>query len=547
MASRVRREQPKKDNRSKRVNYDNMSEKEFDKDFKRKRGSSRKDGSTDKPKGEASNAVRWYSQNDELLKAAGSISYGNVTGEILPFGNQAVPGVMSILYRPSLTSGWNQNDACNRASNDIFSFTVHANSRNTKYDAPDEFFQIVAGASAFACLALGIRAYGVTRSYNQRNTYTPEALLIAMGFDPDDMRANLANVWFDLNEMIARVNQIWIPNSLSFIERWFWMNTNIYKDGDSVKDQYYMYVPTGFLKLSETGSPLGTSLTEVLWMTPDYTVQRSNTHKWSEFVTIFDGLMESLIMSQDRGIIFGDILKAYGAENLYRINPITSDYTVEPVYDREVLTQMENCYTTNFDVSGYTQNDKGQILPTLNYNTQDDTRSGWNMCPSVQVLNFHQNSYPTPEQIMVATRMKPAGQVIYSVTTGSDKTWALVPQYHGTEVPIIATMYCYQQASDGSISLESYNLKSWWPGNTLPVAYLKNWAAFDWSMWLYTGGSNPTIPANQPNGAYSEQVFTAAVGDYANYTTVDRDQLRKLHTTAVYSEFGVKAGSVART
>lgn len=123
---------------------------------------------------EGSNDVSWYAHNPELLKSSASIPFTDVTGMPFNFNSeQSVPGIMRIRWTPNFGT---VDGPMNQAANLIYSNTVHANSRNKSYDAPDEMLLILAGAQVFSALSMGLRAYGTMRRYNQLDRYTPEAV-----------------------------------------------------------------------------------------------------------------------------------------------------------------------------------------------------------------------------------------------------------------------------------------------------------------------------------------------------------------------------------
>lgn len=542
---RIVREQPRKDSDNKRVNFDNERESKFEKDWKQNISSK-------------SNDPAWYARNAELMRSAASIPFSPVVGRKSPFTvTAAVPGVMCLTWSPAIPDA--DRSAVNQAANSIYSYTVHANSRNQSYDAPDEMLLILAGAQVFSAIALGLRAFGTMRKFYQEDAYTPEALIKAMGFDYTDLQSNYSKMWFDLNEIIARSQQIWIPNTMPVIERWFWLNSNIYRDGDSVKAQYYMFTPTAFYQYNDAAG----SLDPVLWYgipEHDYTTAGSQLevyHTWAQYLTIVNNLISALLNSQDRGIIFGDILKAYGADKLYSISAVGADYTVEPVYDREVLTQIENAVMMPV-IPSVIQQQNGNIIQKFRTQLDGDRLSmngllNW-AAPNTQVLNFHQKEIPTPEQIMVATRLKPINQVM---TTKIDSTTdGVVPEYSGTEIVNtigylyysfpnnVKTLnarpyhqYLFTYTSPGSSGTEHSN-------QTVATLFDTIWAetAFDWSPWVYRLAVYDSNPSAAANGTVWQNGTNYAVGDYDNYTYLTASELSKMHTTAIYSEFGVPSG-----
>lgn len=519
---KIVREQPRKDNRQKRVNYDNAREDKVVKDI----------ACTDK-----SNDVAWYAHNPELLRSAASLAFSNTTGLTLPWnanftgGYNVVPGVLAMEWVPTL--GGNFTEAVNQAKNSIYSYTVHANSRNTRYNATDEMLVILAGAQLFSFLALGIRAYGTMRLFDQRNAYLPEALIRAMGFDYSDLQSNLSQMWFDLNEMVARSSQIWIPNNLPFIERWFWLNSNIYMDSDSVKGQYYLFNPCCPMAYNETYNSEGGALTPVYIKTGESTSTTwglgGNPFTWAQYKQFINTMFDALLDSEDRGIIFGDILKAYGSENIYALKPVPVDYTVVPVYDKEVLTQIENANTFRFLPSAFAQSQETLDLYTV-WGQAGGSIDTTRQVPNMNVLNFHQIETPTPEQVMVATRLKVLGSVALGNETGG--TQQIIPQTMGTEY--LYRVYSVRLINHAPSLVEYHALRGLTP-NTYDF-YVEQ--TFDWSPWLYqTNAADFAV-----TGAASTYVvpqINIAFGDYDNYTIIDTVTLQKMHQTAIYSEFGV--------
>lgn len=512
----------------------------------------------------ASNDVRWYAANPELLRAAASIPFNEVAGNVL-YNNSTnvpsnVPGVMSLQWVPFMGGDYSP---ITQAANDIYSFTVHANSRNTSYAAADEMMMIMAGSQVFSAIAAGLRAYGTMKRYSQIDRYTPQALVEAMGFNFNDLKANLANMWFDLNQIIAKTHQIWIPNVLPVIERQYWMNSQIFMDGSSPKAQYYLYVQAVYFKLDETSSTQGTSLAPKVWVGQD----GKATHTWAEYLTFVNELLDAIVASEDRGIIFGDILKAYGPAALYTLSSVTPDYTVEPVYDREVLSQIENATVWDIagmegggvfatkpynDIQGVKQNvTKQTIYHTLFKPASIDTKTHENLvqssAPERVVLNFHQMEAPTPEQIMVATRMTSIG-----VTDSRDlDVVGFYPAHCGSEV---CTKLIIYQIINSSGDLEVHDVSDYMyqistttgsgdsavtvePSLSYKILMLYN--AFDWHPTMYWVEKAPHISTPTPNNlpAYSKGIN--AICDYDNYTMLEAGDLDKISTTAMYSLFGL--------
>lgn len=531
-----RGEQGSKDNSSRRVNFDNERESKFDKRFDSKRGGSRGKGRDIKNK--ASNDIAWYSKNAELLKSAVSISTYDVAGMTIPVTDvQSVPGVLALYWSPNL--GGNINEAINQAANYTYSYVVHANSRNYNYDPADMMFMIIAGMSAFDCLAMGVRAFGIMNNFNALDMYTPAHLINRMGFDYDDLRDHLSDMWFDLNEMINAMTQIWIPNTMPLQDRWFWMNSYIYKDAESAKAQYYMFVQERFFKFTAKTESTGSSLEGVSWFSPGATTISYNT--WAGYKAFFWNLLNAMLQNQDRGMIFGDILKAYGADKLFAMNPISSDYRVTPVYEKEVLMQIENATVTGMIVGRMVQDGNGRITQLMAETTSASIEANSLILPKAKVLNFHTATAPSEADIMIASRLSVVGTNLVA-NSNTPVGYQVAPEAGGTEIIHIATISWV----DWTNGVPSVTFKSILPatlasGTTVNYPHIRQllsaWSAFDWAPWL-VGAT--TVPASQitGTGSYSADI-TSMFGDYDWYTFVYAPELTKMHNCALYSLLGV--------
>lgn len=529
----IKREQPRKNSKTTRINLDNERVSRLMEDYAK----------------ETHNDPEWYALNPELMKSAGSISFSETTGQpvqIAPSGSIYVPGVMRLELEPSLANGQDFTQL-NAAAKQIYSFVVHANSRNTKYNANDMMLTIVAGMQVFAAISAGIRAYGTIRSYSQVNKYKPAGLITAMGFDFSDLLSNLNKMWFDLNQLIAESTQIWIPNTMNLLTRWMWVNSNIYMDAESIKGQYYIMGFHRFMGFSETGFSTGTALG---WMTtngtvdvnggstgkPIFSLDAGSNVKWDTFITVVRGMINALVDSEDRGIMMGDILKAYGSDKIFAFKEIPADYTLIPVYDREVLSQIENTTTVRTNsVLAYKQDQStGNITSAVGNGTGTVIKST-EMPAGYQILNFHGTDTPTPAQVMVATRLCALG----FIATGEQANPNLSAITCGTE--ICTGIHVVEYATPTGLKVNQY-INNPFTSFTYAslVDSLRYLTAFDWAPWMYVkkNGTNYTI-GTTPMSGYVTPIIENVFGDFDYYTVVTVEQLNKINNTALYSLFDV--------
>lgn len=485
-----------------------------------------------------SNDPSWYAKNPQLLKDAASLAFSNRSGDYLNLGvNQrydytgANPGILTMHWQPSLgklVGNYDANaatDAVNMAALNVYSYVRHANSGSANYDAPDLMMAILAADSAFYTIAHMIRIYGVARLYDQKNRYLPKAILTALRVNPDEIINNLAKFRYGINNLIAKASVIWVPSNMSLVTRHFWMNSNIYKDSDSEKAQMYAFVPSVAWKFEPKTSETGSSLS-------------NQSLDWSAFTVdqilySVSSLMDPLISDEDMGIMFGDMLKAYGKENLYSLNMIDENYTVVPVFNKEVLMQIHNATALPITAGGVQQSDTGVIYQLTN--PRPTTEYGLSQCfgPKKYIFDY-QDMVPEPENIMVSSRLMQFvplngdfDKLIYSSTEGL-APWLIC----GSERIFSFRVWYYNES--GGLAVKQFH-SFMYENDVMEESIMELIDRFNWAPRVYIMSD---FSYNTTTHAVS-RTLDICVGDMDNYTVVDFSVIQKMHETAVLSEFDV--------
>lgn len=581
--------QGRKDSKTKRVNYDNARESKVERDIER-------GTQTGNP-----NDIAWYNQNPNLLKSAGSLPFATVLGQD-PLLNTQYPGIMVIYFNPCL-GGETTPYAINQAALSNYSFLVHANSRNYSQDPADYTLFQLAGIEVFAAISDLIRAYGIAMDYNEENAYKPKHLLESLQFDAEDFIKNRGQLWFTINEIITRTHQIWIPNNMPYLNRQYWLNSGVYTDAPGYRSQMYVFARHQYFELSETGVSTGTALVPAQFTTLDEPQDNSwrqfergmhdpeisgNTvdqkYTVQAFVSMINRMISKLVESQDRGQIMGNILNAYTASNIFALDQITVDYVVRPTYNAEVLTQIENLqvYGGNWP-NAFFQGADGQIRVNWRYSASADgvSNSGpvnstvtkalpgspdfeyvdgkfpdsfsdiYNLAtPPVRLCNFHIPDQPTPEHVMVATRLTVGGSKCRKMlqldapSNGVQETITKVvisPATTGTEVVCAVKFFSLYYSSAGSKptlnSTRLTNIGGSEPMDDYTMGFLMS---FDWHPFIYEISQKYT--ARGTVHTYIDDYtfdYTASFGDTDNYAYINDVEMKKLNDVALYSEFGV--------
>lgn len=587
--------QGSKDSNSKRVNYDNERVSKFDKERGIPKGRRGDVKNFSRVEVSRENDVSWYNKVPSLYGPATNVSFNPVTG--LPaevIAKRAIPGIYTDYWQPYI--GDAEGEVLNQIKESLYSFVVHANSRNTSYNSSDLMCTFLAAGNVFSLLATYIKAYGLMRNWQATNMYTPKALLVAMGFNFEDLESNYPNMLFDINQMIVQSRQIWCPTDFTFVTRWFWMNSNVYMDSNTTKAQYYQHVQNVYWQFNENGSTNGTCLVPVSLSTKSgwnkWTGTLSSAMKngktggsgitWARAKEFFKLLMGPLLTSTYRGIMMGDILKAYSTNDLFIVSEIPADYQVVPTYSQEVLMQFENSIPLNVisdDVSYGVMADAGTddlMLSPFFMNSTSETY----LSPSATnaKINFHKQDV-TSDDLMVATRLRVQEYPLKSTYVVSSYGKFIPDGWNSSTAPVLSatlqnipmpvagtevitgTMIISLQYEPQAIGTEGVANSGWnyfnlmWinPSYMFPGVFDRNtnvgarpwdfaagndpsaeelyqlmsWNNFDWAPMLY-------VPVDN-GGVYEYQ----QIADFDNYTDLPDLNLRNMHTAALFSQFSV--------
>lgn len=559
------RQQPKKDSNAKRVNYDNARE---------DRVASR---IMEDAKSGKFNDINDFLKNPTLVQAAGSIPVapilGRNAGNLLP-----VPGIMAFYWKPNFGNfadapakkydvGGVEHMftpapfALNQAADTTYSYLVHANSRNYAYNSSDLFILIMAGSQVFAAIEAMKRAYGLLKRYVETSAYMPDSELKAMGFDPEDMRKQFSHMWFDINLLISQSRQVWIPTTFPFITRWMDMNSNFYKDAEGPYAQEYIFVQQEYYQYNEIASSTGGSLSVALYESIDAQGDPTSipfrcgwqsdsagyiTHTWSQWVSLVQGMITRLMNSEDRGIIYGDLLNAFGADRILAIPEIAADYAIEAEYSPEISMQIENMTVWRAKLwDGWLQVEN-RIVPYVtggdggaNYSSY--TRDNWS-------LNFHTTSNPTPEMFLLATRFMTMGARQVAIpklnkTTGevtAEAKW--LPITAGSEIITETTIVQYPLTGPFTEG-DAVRFRTSGTSATIYETALTA-MSFDWHPFVAIVNSDINVSAptaaNARDGLHlAGNTTSRTYGDYDRYAAIRWEEVSRINDVAFMSLYDV--------
>ena len=492
------------------------------------------------------NDVSWYTSSPSLVKAAGSFPFSNNIGTQINtswsyinknYSSTAVPGIITFPYVPVIGGASEANSPVNIAMRSLYTYVRHVNSGHANYDAPDLMLYVLAMDAAYSHYAHVVRAYGLLRTYSAVNRYLPKALLENIGFDYDNLYGQMANLNYWLNSYAYKLGALCVPGSMSYVTRHFWLNSNVYTDAPDLKAQLYAFYPSCYYVYDEMNGP--GKLTKKSYPTK---------MTLDDIMRIGNEILDPILASEDLNIMSGDVLKAFGADKVIKISPISEAYTVQPMYNEEVLIQIENALVFPshlIDIPDITQNSDvngGYLLQPITGSmgiTDSATHliESLGVIPDKHIINMH---YPdvSPEMMMIATRLHPH----VFVTPGSPSQIARFSMGAvGSEVLMPARLVYMSNTSalysrihftssmvmntdpDATTSTPEYIvtlLTKLSAFNRRPIMYLGKWVTYD----------------IDPNGGLDVDFLGFNV-DFDNYTLVDYGELYNMHQTALLSEF----------
>lgn len=393
------------------------------------------------------NDASWYAANEALLRDSASFNFArplgspihtSVSGTYVTDEAFFVPTILISRFIPCIGMASSVNSGVNLAALQQYSYIRYANSGSRNYGVADVMKYEIALASAFMMYSHFVRTYGIMRKFELENRLMPTALVEALGFSYTSLRDNLAQFRAAINTFAYQLGSFCVPGDISLIARHCWMCSGYYKDSDSAKAQLYAHCPDGYYFYEINKNPAaGYAPGQLTYKRlPDPTDPSSSLIAISTVKRIISEIMTPLLNNEDYGLINGDIQKAYGIENCYAIAPIGEDYTVEPDFNLEVLSQIQNSvavgdilekgsfewsngatkYTTNISANIYERTGSildpnvpgGYISQTLwakHGNSTAEAAAAAFRSDAYQFLNMYKDDV-SPADSMVASRLK---------------------------------------------------------------------------------------------------------------------------------------------
>lgn len=485
------------------------------------------------------NDPSWYGLSPELLRDAASIPFSNAAGVAFSLGVASTSGQSPITDQPLTIPGLYTldivpcpfaepyaNDPLNIAANSMLAYVVHANSRNLSYNASDLMIYNIAMGNVYSYINFLMRVYGLAQVFSTFNRNLPNLVEAAQYVNYSDVINHLADFRYGINMLINKAASFAAPADMPYFRRLAFLFSGIYSEGESIKDQLYMYVPAGFMQYNETAEETGGSL--------QYVDFRSTTHTVDQLIAYGNSLLNAIIGSEDMNIISGDILKAYGQEGLLKLATMPEVYNVLPVTDLAVLEQFQNAVNLNVNNSQFTCS-----LTQSNRKTTTFALTGGVMLKGTQgtldamTNNFLLNTIltnPEAPDVMERTRLQ---CIVDSIDA---ETGSFV--YYATEVAVGAHMWIATGATPTNAVVPAYRDVAQTPDQTTMVTMIREHCRME------TFKFHPKVFYFVQN-ATGKQFLNFAM-DTDNYAVFDKAVLSRMNEAAIMSLFHTHTINIVR-
>nr|AVX53373.1 putative capsid [Marmot picobirnavirus] len=514
------------------------------------------------------NHGEWWNQYPELFDSVTNFGFALPLGQTISYGRpnstdnftfaeDTVPGVCRIDFMPGPGVSGDNFAPINTALIDLMTRMKNKQRITGNFDWADMGMYMLAIDSLRMWCKQAARIYGIAKNMPRLNYYYPYTLLEALECPFDSIDQEFSDMRAFINQAINQVNRYKIPSGFQFYERHAWMCEGLFVDGTEEQAQTYIFNPSRlyvFDNTVETGSQLvATTLTEASW--PAMKAQ-------------FKQMIHALAGDEDTGFISGAFMSAFDGQLEPDLPEIPEDYQILPVYNEDVLMQIENAdlvgsiVGNTFNVTQDPSVNSGALLyqPQVTQGSSTGAAYGdtrwWNF---KKMLSFHKSK---PEQMdyMKASRFKATAINAGSIVDNS----AVRISSCGTELLLAAVLYTGPAGIDADANPPSTSVvftnvfsdRNTYNPNSLTTqsladlsnskayftTFLSQLAAFDWhpKVWSITGNiTNPEAALDDM--VIREEVHSPAF-DVANWAFISDEQLEQLNYVALTSAFKPNVG-----
>lgn len=488
-------------------------------------------------KGTTTNSPSWYNQYPEMLTAAGTYNFSTPVGMPINVGPTtggkdefiSVPGIARINTTPFPGISKDVNSPLNVQAKRLYTYMRAKRSGSSSYDPADVMLYALAVDSAYNLYCAVKRILGTVGMASMNNRYYPSAICSACGGDYDNILKNRSNLTSYLQGFVQRLATLYIPANMTYFMRHSTLFSNVYVDKSSPKGQLYVFKLNGVYIYDEISTP-GTAVLKWQNINGELT--------YDAIVALCEQVLSPLLASGDINQMSVDLFNTFG-DSIYTVEGVDLGYTFTPVYDLEMLNQIQNATVIgDYIPEDIKANpDTGLIETSFVLGTSDGKSDAYKLRD--MLLNV-QGDFTNPEYVMTSTRLMVKRHRVDTPiphmeieSCGSEVVTTIDFIQNDYEpgnpyIPVIDTLtlegneLIFDRKDSTSVTMSTVLTK---------CAILSVCSTFDYHPLVntYLGATD--------DDAYPTYIGTSLNFDY--FTTLDSAEIQKLHNAALLSELFV--------
>ena len=501
-----------------------------------------------------SNDISWYN-NSILYEDATKIPFNLIAGAEYPVGLIgsdpdatvfiATPAMMRLPFIPWIGSANDASDPINRAFTKLYGYLASKTTGAMQFQQADLAMLVISMSSIASGIGHLKRCLEMANLYSGVNYYMPRDLIdcVTNGVGQGKYIIDNRNEFrMRLNSLIDQFNQIKVPLFVKTFAQQYAHAHNLYADEDSQSAQFFAFVPVGLWHYVDAGTP---ETTGTLQFVPyddsvhirqgEETYSRSYLRAtWDKVYTVVENELLNWLHSSDLPLIAGALQRAYADAAFVTLDHVFEDSINVPVYDRNILWQINNSRAFPWKVADITQDAVKDTIVSSAYIQFGDseanydllTRRGW------WSLNTY-DANMTPEFAMESTRLigavgiPPVLPVEQAVTVGYAEVVAR------STILLLENAYYYvsTKASDATQRVLRYDHCDTFTRFTDVNQHLL------WSVSKFRNHPRYPLFTWKSSNAVGKRLlsFIGDYGDLSWHTRINQDQLEALDEAALLS------------
>lgn len=504
-------------------NYPKTKKRSYNKNVDKKEGSSDKvDFVTNDPS--------WYMQYPILLDSAGTYKFNTPIGMPINVGQNvpslSVPGIMVLDTHVCPGIAIDVDSPINVQARRLYTYMRASRSGSSLYDPSDVMTYLLAIDSAYCFYFAMKRMVGCVNRADANNRYLPENLVKALGFDYSEVQRHVADITSYLQTYAARLSSFYVPSDMTFLMRHSTIFSNLYMDQASYKSQIYVYNPSGYYAYNETAVASQPAQLEY-----------KRFGQWINTVdsiyTMGESLIRPLVASGDVNQISTDVYNAFKDRGLYTVADIPMYYMVAPVYDLEMLNQIQNAKITGRVSDDTIIQDVDMGILKFNPITAKKSNADATIPYTMSTILSVNREFTDPPHVMTSTRL--------CVNLYADAENNIRIANCGSEFIEQAILY-YNTWSNGTPELDKRVMESMVSTMTTDAGdfdFNDVIVATETLGIINTFDYHPMVTIWRDSMAGGKPAFVSLSFNYDYFTVLDDNELNKLHYAALLSEFFV--------